>query len=290
MAAMIAKYEPLARASGARIVFSCGFDSIPFDGGVYFLQRQAIQQFGAPLPRVRGRVRVMKGGFSGGTAASMLATVEAGVRDPNVPKIMRNPFALTPHAPKTPQPSGLRVLHDEDLGQYSAPFIMAAINTKNVHRTNALLDDRYGRGFTYDEMQFTGAGAKGERRAKAAANQLLTQMVLLGFAPTRALLRRFALPKPGQGPSKNERETGAYDVLFAGDFPDGRSLRASVSGDMDPGYGSTSKMITEAALCMAQHIDRARTPGGVWTPMAAMGETLIARLEAKAGLKFAIEP
>jgi short subunit dehydrogenase-like uncharacterized protein len=289
MAAVIANYDKAAKASGARIVFSCGFDSIPFDGGVFFLQQHARQRFGAPFPRVRGRVRKMKGGFSGGTAASMIATVEAGAHDPNVMKLMRDPFALTPHAPKTRQPSGNRVVHDEDLGQYSAPFIMAAINTKNVHRTNALLDDAYGRDFTYDEMHFMGEGPKGERRAKAAANALITQMVLLGFAPTRALLRRFALPKPGQGPSKQERETGSYDVLFVGDFPDGRSLRASVSGDMDPGYGSTSKMITEAAICMAHDIDRTRTPGGVWTPMSAMGENLIKWLEAKAGLRFALE-
>jgi short subunit dehydrogenase-like uncharacterized protein len=289
MAAMIAKYNNLAKTSGARIVFSCGFDSIPFDGGVFFLQQRAREQFGAPFPRVRGRVRKMKGGFSGGTAASMIATVEAGARDPKVMKVMRDPFALTPHAPKTRQPSGNRVVHDEDLGQYAAPFIMAPINTKNIHRTNALLDDVYGRDFTYEEMQFTGAGPKGERRAKAAANAMVTQMVLLGFAPTRAVLRRFALPKPGQGPSKQERETGSYEVLFVGDFPDGRSLRAVVAGDMDPGYGSTSKMITEAAICMAHDIDRTRTPGGVWTPMSAMGENLIKWLEAKAGLRFALE-
>jgi short subunit dehydrogenase-like uncharacterized protein len=290
MAQMIGKYHDLAKASGARIVFSCGFDSIPFDGGVYFLQQKAIEQFGAPFPRVRGRVRKMKGGFSGGTAASMIATVEAGRTDPNVMKVMRDPFALTPHAPKTRQPSGNKVVHDEDLGQYAAPFIMAPINTKNVHRTNALLDDMYGRDFTYDEMHLMGGGEKGEKRAKAAANAMVTQMVLLGFGPTRALLRSFVLPKPGQGPSKEERETGSYEVLFVGNFPDGRTLRATVSGDMDPGYGSTSKMITEAAICMAHDIDRTRTPGGVWTPMSAMGGNLIKWLEAKAGLKFALEP
>ncbi|MDX2277826.1 MAG: saccharopine dehydrogenase NADP-binding domain-containing protein [Hyphomonadaceae bacterium] len=289
MVAMIPKYQDTAKASGARIVFSCGFDSIPFDGGVFFLQSQAKQRFGAPLPRVRGRVRKMKGTFSGGTAASMMATIESGAKDPNLMKVMRDPYALTPNPPATRQPSGERVVHEEDLGQYSAPFIMATINTKNVHRTNALLGGAYGADFTYDEMQLFGAGPKGKSRAKAAANGLVMQMVLLAIPPTRALLRWFVLPKPGEGPNKHARETGSYDVLFVGQAPDGRTLRASVSGDMDPGYGSTSKMITEAALCMAQDIDRTRTPGGVWTPMAAMGETLIARLQAKAGLKFVVE-
>lgn len=288
MAAMIAKYEAAAKTSGARIVFSCGFDSIPFDGGVYFLQQHAKERFGAPFPRVRGRARKMKGAFSGGTAASLLATVEAGARDPKIRAIMRNPYALASDAPKTQQPNNEAVIYEADLKSWSGPFVMAAINTKNVHRTNQLLGGAYGDGFTYGEMQMTGDGAKGEKRAKALASQARLQMLLLAMAPTRALVRRFALPKPGQGPSKHERETGYYEVLLVGDFPDGRTLAATVSGDMDPGYGSTSKMISEAALCMAQDVDRARTPGGVWTPMAAMGRTLIDRLEAKAGLKFAL--
>ncbi len=289
MAAMIPRYEAQARASGARIVFSCGFDSIPFDCGVFFLQQQAMERFGAPCPCVRGRVRTMKGGFSGGTLASMLATLEAGRRDPSIVKTMTNPYALVASPPPVRQRRGDEIVHESDIPSWSAPFIMAAINTKNVHRTNALTRYRYGRDFTYDEMQMTGDGPAGERRAKAALNQMRLQMSLLAFGPTRALLRRFALPKPGQGPSKHDRETGSYEVLYVGDFPDGRSLRAVVSGDKDPGYGSTSKMISEAALCLAREVSREQTPGGVWTSAAAMGATLIARLQAKAGLRFALE-
>ncbi|MEQ1709591.1 MAG: saccharopine dehydrogenase NADP-binding domain-containing protein [Terricaulis sp.] len=287
MAAMIPRYEKEAKASGARIVFSCGFDSIPFDCGVFFLQQQAIERFGAPFPRVRGRVRTMKGGFSGGTMASMLATLEAGRRDPGITKTMTNPYALAEPLPQR-QPRGDGIVHDADIPAWSAPFIMASINTKNVHRTNALTNYRYGRDFTYDEMQMMGDGAAGERRAKAALQQMHMQMGLLSFAPTRALLRRFALPKPGQGPSKHERETGEYEVLYVGDMPDGRSLRVVVGGDKDPGYGSTSKMISEAALCLIA-TPRETTPGGIWTPAAAMGETLIARLREKAGLRFGLE-
>lgn len=289
MAQMIAKYDAKAKASGARIVFSCGFDSIPFDLGVVFIEGQAKQRFGAPLNRVRGRVRKMKGGFSGGTVASLMATLDSAKRDPSILKTLDNPFALTPGFSGPPQPAGDKAMRDEAAGAWAAPFVMASINTKNVHRTNFLLGKPYGEDFVYDEMVLTGDGKKGRSRAKTAAFGSSVSDVMLGFGPTRALLRQFVLPKPGQGPSKEQRETGLFDVLFVGDTRDGRRLRASVKGDKDPGYGSTSKMIAESGLCLARDVGRDVTQGGVWTPGAAMGEALIARLEAKAGLRFALE-
>jgi len=287
MAAMIAKYDAAAKESGARIVFSCGFDSIPFDCGVWFLQQEAIRRFGKPARDVRGRVRKMKGGFSGGTLASMLATQEAVKRDASIGALLADPFALSPRK-LVAQPSGDRVVHDADIPAWSAPFIMAAINTKNVHRTNALRGYPYGEDFTYSEMMMTGEGAGGQKRANAMQGASKTQAAMLGFPPTRWLLQRFALPKPGEGPSQQERETGMYDVLYVGDTGDGHSLRAAVTGDRDPGYGSTSKMITEAALCL-RDTPRSETPGGVWTPAAAMGDALIDRLATRAGLRFSIE-
>ena len=287
MAAMIAKYEKTAKESGARIVFSCGFDSIPFDGGVYFIQREAQQRFGQPLRDVRGRVRKMKGAFSGGTAASMLATYEAVRKDPSIAAQMTDPYALAPQR-LTPQPDGETPTEDADINSWSAPFVMAAINTKNVHRSNALLNYPYGRDFTYSEMMLTGPGPKGKQRAKAAAGAAKMQRTLLGFAPTRALITQFALPKPGQGPDKQARETGMFDVLYVGATADGRTLKASVYGDKDPGYGSTSKMISEAALTL-KDTSRQTTPGGIWTPAAAMGDALIARLQERAGLTFKLE-
>jgi short subunit dehydrogenase-like uncharacterized protein len=239
------------------------------------------------MRNVRARVRKMKGAFSGGTAASMLATFDAVRRDQRIAALMGDPFSLSPTRLRA-QPDGETPTEDEDLGSWSAPFVMATINTKNVHRTNALAGYVYGRDFTYSEMMFTGAGAKGRKRAEAAARQARMQRGLLNFAPTRALIAQFALPKPGQGPNKQERETGMYDVLFAGIAEDGRTLRASVSGDKDPGYGSTSKMLCEAALAL-NDTSRQTTPGGIWTPAAAMGDALIARLQDKAGLKFALE-
>jgi short subunit dehydrogenase-like uncharacterized protein len=287
MAAMIAKYEKTAKESGARIVFSCGFDSIPFDCGVWFLQQEAKQRFGQPLRDVRGRVRKMKGTFSGGTMASMLATFEAVRRDPSLAAKMTDPFLLSPER-LAPQPNGEVVTEDADIGAWSAPFVMAAINTKNVHRTNALAHYPYGRDFTYSEMTLTGSGNQGKQRAKSALGASNMQRTLLGFGPTRALLTQFVLPKPGQGPNKEQRETGLFDVLYVGTTADGRSLRASVYGDKDPGYGSTSKMISEAALAL-NDTNRQTTPGGIWTPAAAMGDALIARLQEKAGLTFKLE-
>ena len=289
MAQMIAAFDAPARSSGARIVFSCGFDSIPFDLGVVYLQQEATRRFGVPLARVRGRVRVLKGTFSGGTMASALATIERTSRDPALARSMADPFALTPGFRGPPQPESESATYDEAAQSWSVPFVMAAINTKNVHRTNALLGHPWGRDFVYDERFLTGDGQRGELRAKGLARNMRIQNSLLGWGPTRGLLRRFALPKPGEGPNREQRESGRYEVLFIGDTAQGDCLRATVKGDRDPGYGSTCKLITESALCLATEVSRTETRGGVWTPGAAMGLKLAQRLQKRAGLTFAIE-
>ena len=289
MAQMIPLLEAPAKESGARIVFSCGFDSIPFDLGVVFLQDEARRRFATPLVRVHGRVRRMKGKFSGGTFASALATVEQVARDPAARRTMVDPFALTPGFKGPRQPAGGSAAYDELAASWSAPFVMAPINTKNVHRTHALLGHPWGRDFVYDERMLAGDGADGERRARRMSRAIRIQNALLALAPARALLRRFALPKPGEGPDAKAREAGGYELLFIGEAADGRTLRASVRGEGDPGYASSSKMISESALCLIRDVDRAQTGGGVWTPGAAMGLKLIPRLQARAGLVFAIE-
>jgi short subunit dehydrogenase-like uncharacterized protein len=273
MRQMIDAHDKAARDSGARIVFSCGFDSIPFDLGVLFLQNAARERLGAAVPRVKGRVRKMKGTFSGGTAASLRATMEAAAKDPRILDLLRDPFSLAPGFKGPPQPSGMKPEEDTALGSWVAPFIMAAINTRNVHRSNFLMRHAYGREFVYDEMLVTGPGEKGQAMANA-------------IAADRSMMRGDG-PKPGEGPSKAEREAGHYDVLFIGEAADGRSIRAAVTGDRDPGYGSTSKMIAESALCLVR--DVAEGPGGIWTPAAVMGVPLIKRLTAHAGLTFEIE-
>ena len=286
MADMISRYESAAQTSGARIVFSCGFDSIPFDLGVLHLQTQARRIFGAPLRQVHGRVKVMKGGFSGGTAASLLATLNAAGSNVAVAASMRNPFALTPGFAGPAQPDDSVAVFDEAANSWAGPFVMAAINTKNIHRTNALRGHAYGRDFTYDERQSTGPGRAGELRARGMVSTARWQNRLLGFGPTRKLIGRFLLPQPGDGPSLRERESGGYELSFSGQSAEGQGLRTVVKGDRDPGYGSTCKLIAESALCLIREVDRTVTPGGIWTPAAAMGTALIARLHERAGLTF----
>ncbi|MDB5463491.1 MAG: hypothetical protein JWP23_1880 [Phenylobacterium sp.] len=263
MAHVIATHDAAAKASGARILHSCGFDSIPFELGVYFAQETAKAKLGGPVPRVKGRIRAMRGGLSGGTAASGAATMAAIQKDPSLIALMMNPFALTPGFQGPDQPPGNAVEHDPDLGVDVGPFMMAAINTKNVHRSNALMGHPWGKDFAYDEMS-----------------------VVVPGAPTEFTGMGEGMPKPGEGPSKAEREAGFYDIGLIGLAPDGRSVRVSVKGDRDPGYGSTSKMLAEAAFCLIR--DRPDVAGGVWTPGAAMGMQLVDRLGANAGVTFAV--
>ena len=267
---MINAHGASAKASGARIVFSCGFDSIPFDLGVYFLQQAAIEKYGKPLSRVRGRVRAMAGEFSGGTAASLGATMIAVKKNPELISVLANPFSLTEGFKGPDQPVDTKPYEDEVIGSWVAPFIMATINTKNVHRSNKLLGHQYGEDFEYDEMMVTGPGEQGKAIAEIVAKT--------------NPLEGDDVPQPGEGPSKESREAGHYDVLFVGQNASGDSLRAAVTGDLDPGYGSTSKMI---AMCLVHEC--ADLPGGIYTPAPAMGEKLIKRLVEHAGLTFNLE-
>ena len=268
---MINAHKETAQASGARIVFSCGFDSIPFDLGVYFVQQAAKNKFGKPAQHVRGRVKAMNGEFSGGTIASLGATMATLKKKPELIKVLANPFSLTEGFEGPAQLDDSKVLLDEKINMWVAPFVMAPINTKNIHRSNALLDHQYGEDFCYDEMMIAGEGEEGKQIADAmtSANPMGGDNV----------------PQPGEGPSKESREQGNYDVLFFADLGE-ESIEARVTGDMDPGYGSTSKMITESAICLIQ--DCSGLPGGIYTPAPAMGDKLIHRLVKKAGLTFDI--
>ena len=269
---MIAAHHDAAKASGARIVFSCGFDSIPFDLGVWCVQQAAIAKWGRPAPRVKGRVRKMQGTFSGGTFASGKATAAAAARNPSVFKLLIDPFALTPGFEGPSQPKGMLPEYDETVGGWVAPFVMAAINTKNVHRTNFLAGHPYGTDFRYDEMMVApGIGDIGKAAAEAIA-----KMNPMGGDKG---------PAPGEGPSKAEREAGFYEIDFIAEMSTGETLTCTVTGDRDPGYGSTSKMIAEAALCLIRDVGG---DGGVWTPGALMAEPLKARLEANAGIMFKV--
>jgi short subunit dehydrogenase-like uncharacterized protein len=274
MRQMIDKHETAAKANGARIVFSCGFDSLPFELGVFFCQETAKKALGAPVSRVKGRVRGMTATFSGGTAASVKATFAAAAKDLNLVSLLKNPFVLTPGFEGPKQPPGNKPVFDQDLNSWTAPFAMSTINTRNVHRSNLLMGFPYGKEFVYDEMVLTGPGEQGEANAKR---------VLAANAEKGGP----GAPKPGEGPSKEVRESGLYDLLFVGLGEGGRQVRVAVRGDRDPGYGSTSKMIAESAICLLR--DTPEVPGGIWTPGAAMGNRLIKRLVDHAGLTFEVE-
>src|SRR5258707_1056903 len=209
-----------------------------------------------------------------GTAASARATFEAVAKDLSLVALLKDPFVLTPGFEGPKQPPGNRPMLEEDLQSWAAPFVMATINTRNIHRSNMLMGFPYGKEFIYDEMVLTGPGEKGEANARRvmAANTEKS-------GPNS--------PRPGEGPSKEERENGRYDLLYVAIAPDGRQGRASVKGDRDPGYGSTSKMIGECAICLLR--DAPEVLGGIWTPVAAMGNRLIKRLVDHAGLTVEVE-
>jgi len=275
MRKMIDAHDAEAKVSGARVMFSCGFDSLPFELGAFFVQQEAKRAFGAAAPRVKGRVRDMSGTLSGGTAASARATFAAVAKDLSLVSMVQDPFVLTPGFDGPKQPRGNKPVMEEDLGSWTAPFVMATINTRNVHRSNMLMNFSYGKDFVYDEMVLTGPGEQGEANAKKVV-----------AAVNAARLGASGGPKPGEGPSKEERENGHYDLLYIAIAPDGRQVRASVKGDCDP-YGSTGKMIAECAICLLR--DKPDVPAGIWTPGAALGDKLIKRLEDNAGITFRVE-
>jgi short subunit dehydrogenase-like uncharacterized protein len=285
---MIDAYEKAAGKSGARIVHCCGFDSIPSDLGVHFLQSAALERFGEPCREVKMRVKAVRGGFSGGTVASLLNVLKEASSNPSLRKELADPYSLCPEGQSRQprQPEVRSAQYDADFGAWVAPFIMSAINTRVVHRSNALAKRVYGAGFRYDEAMLTGGGLKGRLTATALTAGIAGMMVAGAVPPARWALQRFVLPAPGEGPSAEAQRSGFFDLRFFGRTTDGQVLRAKVTGDRDPGYGSTAKMLGQAGACFALDYADAGRPGGFWTPATMFGDRLIRRLAAHAGLSF----
>ncbi|MFO7549981.1 MAG: saccharopine dehydrogenase NADP-binding domain-containing protein [Haliea sp.] len=282
MARVIPEYQAAAEASGARLVHTCGFDSIPSDMGTWFLQQRMLERHGEPSHYVKARVGRNKGSASGGTIASMLEVLEEARRDSAVRKLLSNPYALCP--PGTTGldgPDQASARYDSDFERWTSPFIMAAINGRVVRRSHCLLGKPWGEDFQYDESQLC------DSRAQALRNTLTLGAAMAGLAtgPGRKLFAHF-LPKPGEGPSREQREAGHYELFFHGAHPDDRALdmRVRVAGQLDPGYGSTSRMLAEAAVCLAR--DPLTVGGGFWTPASGLGDHLLTRLVENAGLTF----
>jgi len=281
--------EP-ARESGARIVHCCGFDSVPFDMGVWVAQQNMQQAHGVFSKTVTGLMRRMKGSFSGGTFASMINMMEEASGSPSLRKALTNVGMLLPEPSRyISRPAcESRVTWSVEGDTWTAPFVMTPINSRIVQRTNALLGSPWGEDFSYEEAVATGPGISGRTRAMAMLAGTGGFMLAAALKTTRKLLQRF-LPEPGEGPDKLARESGYYRAEMIAHHPtkSDADIRVNVEGDMDPGYGSTSKILAECALCLA--LDDLKTPGGSWTPASAMGAALQTRLETHAGLRFTVK-
>ncbi len=280
---VISEYEQVAVDSGARIVHCCGFDSVPSDMGTWYLQQLMHERHGVYATHVKGRVGANRGAASGGTIASILNMLEEAGKEPEVRRQVADPYALYPSgvARGLDGQDQRGAVFDTDFDQWTSPFVMAAINTRVVRRSNALLGFPWGEDFRYDESTLN------RSRAQAAGVSLATGagMLTLAFGPTRKLAARF-LPKPGDGPDRSQRESGFYELFFHGIAPDNREhdMRIKVRGDLDPGYGSTSRMLGEAAVCLAQ--DSLAVTGGFWTPASALGQAYLDRLQTRADITF----
>ena len=276
-------YHQEAKNKKIRIVNSCGFDSIPSDMGVYFIHKN-LPDVNIKLDNISMRLSGFKGSLSGGTYASMNNIITEASKDSLIRKILTNPYGLNPEGQRSgPDKRDLnKVKYDEDSKSWIAPFMMAGINTKIVRRSNALSNYSYGKKFTYDESVMTGDGFKG--RIKAIISVL--PLIFLSAKPGSLLKRIFNYftPKPGQGPNENERENGYYSMRFYIRYNDKSRALVRVTGDRDPGYGSTSKMLAESAICLSK--DSLKDTYGVITPSIAMGDQILDRLQAKAGLTF----
>ncbi len=285
MRRMIDQHHEAAVANGTKIVHTCGFDSIPSDMGVYFMQKEAKAKTGQPAKQIKMRVGGAKGGISGGTYASLSNVLVEAQKDKSIYETLLNPYGLNPKGEdKGPDERDLqRVVYDKTANSWIFPFIMAGINTKVVRRSNALAGYPYGKDFRYDEAMMGGKGISGRFKAIAATLPL----GLLMSAKPGSFLKKMIdkrLPEPGEGPNKAAREAGFYNLKFFTILQDDSVVVGKVTGDMDPGYGSTSKMLAESAICLAK--DSLPDIGGLLTPSVAMGDALLQRLQDNAGLTF----
>jgi short subunit dehydrogenase-like uncharacterized protein len=278
--AMLDKYEALATSTGARIIHTAGFDSIPSDLGVWAMQQDALASTGKPIKHIKMRVHKVKGAASGGTVASMLNVMSDVGKDKSLRKVLVNPYVLCPsdHPYHIRQTNHTKAQFEPDTKMWIMPFVMAAINERIVHRTNALLAHQYGDDFRYDEAM----RAKSGGQAWGMTLGLGAFMLGASVGALRKLMTNTFLPKPGEGPSEQAQTAGMYDMRFYGVTCDGQELVYQVIGDRDPGYGSTAKMLAQVGLCLAKDVDELQ--GGCWTPAAGLGSKLQHRLAAHAGV------
>ena len=281
---IIDKFHKDAKKKKIKIVNSCGFDSIPSDMGVYFIQNQIKKAYKSYAKSIKMRVAGIRGGISGGTYGSMNNLLKEAYADKGVFKVLNNPYGLNPKD----KMEGLdkkdlrKIIFDNESKSWIYPFIMAGINTKIVRRSNALSNFQYGKEFTYEEATMAGKGISGFWKAILA----LFPLAMIGINPNSFLKKivNSFMPKPGEGPGLKKRKNGFYNLRFYITIDKKRKAFAKVIGDSDPGYGSTSKMLAESAISLA--FDNLPGNYGVITPSFAMGDKLLKRLKENAGLSF----
>lgn len=289
IARMIETYQQAAQASGARIVHCCGFDSIPSDLGVLYTQQHALHRLGEYCRDIDMQVVSAKGGLSGGTVASLMNLIAELRRDPALKQKMTNPYLLCAPADKRPkQPFVTGPTRHKASGKWLAPFMMAAINSKVVLRSNALLNHRYGADFRYCEAVATGRGMRGRLAAFSVTAGLAAMMVGGSLRPTRWLMSRFLLPTAGEGPSPKQQQEGYFKLRFYGTTPAGKRIATAFYGERDPGYGATARMLGQAALCLLRDDVDPDHKGGFWTPASLLGNALLNRLQCHAGIHLRI--
>ena len=275
MASIFERVSPLAEETGARLIHCCGFDSIPSDLGVFVAQQSMMNKHGLFATKVSGRMGKSKGAVSGGTVASMLLAVEQAVSDPIARKVLNDPYGLYPSelSPGSDGPDQRGVRWDDHFGSWTGPFVMAAINSKVVRRSNALASLVYGADFSYDESLLV----DNRRSGLLMAGGMSIGMAALAIPPLRRLISK-RLPQPGEGPSMSERENGFFEFFVHAHHPTDseKDVRICVNGKRDPGYGATSRMLAQAGLSLA--FDDLDVEGGIWTPASALGNHLVNRL------------
>jgi short subunit dehydrogenase-like uncharacterized protein len=286
----IDRTDAVAKETGARIVHSCGYDSIPSDLAALLLAERARADGAGGLTDVT-LTAYAKGGFSGGTVDSMRGQLEAVAADRSRRRLVTDPYALSPDRgaePVTRQPADAGLPGRGPDGRWTAPFVMAGYNTRVVRRSNALQDWGYGRSLRYGEVMGTGRGLRGAVAAAAVTGGLAAGLAAMGFGPTRALLDR-VLPAPGTGPSEEARRSGWFRSVVDAATEGGRRYRATVAGQGDPGYAATAVMLGESALALALDGDRLPDRAGSLTPATALGDVLVERLRA-AGHTYEVTP
>jgi short subunit dehydrogenase-like uncharacterized protein len=283
-------YDTAAQASGARIVHTCGFDSIPSDLGVFLLAEEASRRELGELTDVTYVLTKTRGGVSGGTVDSLRGQLDEARRDTASRKLLLDPYALSPDRDAEPdlgpQRDPMGVVRDEELGGFLAPFVMGTINTRVVRRSNALLDHAYGRQLRYRELMLTGGLPLGPVVAAGIAGGLAALMAGLALPPTRKVLDRL-LPDPGEGPSEAAREKGFFAVDIHARTSSGARLVCQIRAQGDPGYKATAVMLGETALALALDEERLPDAAGVLTPATALGHVLADRLRA-AGQQYEV--